>query len=231
MPGFATTTFGTTTTTGPLVFVPPIPAAFPEPNPLAPSFTLKLASTLGVFLALTLFMLIIIRLDPDSDKDSVGTRLKAYGRKASARPTEKATGILGKIPFLRGLTERAEEAARRRGVLVALNSALEQGNIPLRAGEAMAAGVGLGIIAAVMIGLFTQNLTMGLAAFPRSALAIGGRRAVGRVKREAPIRESASRHADASFDFTPGPDTRCCRLWKPWPLRLRTRLPESSVER
>ena len=165
VPGFATTTFGTTTTTGPLVFVAPIPAAFPEPDPLAPSTTLKLASTLGVFLALTLFMLIIIRLDPDADKDSVGTRLKAYGRKVNPRPNEKATGILGRIPILRGLTERAEEAARKRGVLVALNSALEQGNIPLKAGEAISAGVGLSIIAAVMIGLFTQNPTMGLVAF------------------------------------------------------------------
>ena len=166
VPGYATTTLATTTTTGPLVFVPPSPVAPSESTLPASNTTLRIAATIAVFIALALFIVIVIRLDPDADQDSsVGARLRAYGRRGAARPTEAATGIMARIPFLRRFTERAEEAARRRGVLAALNSALEQGNIPLRPGEAMAAAVGLSIIAAVLIGVFTQSPTWGIGAF------------------------------------------------------------------
>ena len=170
VPGFATTTLGTTTTTGPLTFVPPDSVVVADSSPPASTTTLRLVATMGVFVALGLFILIIIRLDPDSEQDSVGKRLSAYGRKGGARPTEAATGILARIPFLRRFTERAEEAARRRGVLSALNSALEQGNIPLRPGEAIAAGIGLSLIAAVLVGLFMQSPAAGVAAFAGALL-------------------------------------------------------------
>lgn len=164
VPGFATTTLATTTTTGPRVFVTPDVAVTPDLNPVASANTLRIAAAAGVFIALALFVIIVVRLEAQED-DSVGSRLKAYGRKAMPRPGESQGGLLARIPLLRYFTERAEEAVRRRGLLAAVNSALEQGNIPLRPGEALAAGVGLSIVAAVMVGLFTQNATFGFGAF------------------------------------------------------------------
>ena len=192
VPGFATTTLATTTTTGPLVFVPPSRVVIDESSAPASSFTLRVVAALGVFAALVLFVLIVIRLDSDRDKDSMGTRLSAYGRRSGGRPTEKATGVVAKIPFLRSFTERAEEVARRRGLLAAVNSAFDQGNIPLRAGEAMAAGVGLSLIAAVLIGLYTQSPTFGLAAFVgallllAAAVQVAGEREKRRFENQLP---------------------------------------------
>ena len=204
VPGFATTTFGTTTTTGPLVFVPPIPAAFPEPDPLAPSFTLKLASTLGVFLALTLFMLIIIRLDPDADKDSVGTRLKAYGRKVNPAPGRKGNRI-SQQDSDSSRSDRASgggcQAARSSG-RPQLGTRARQHSSARRRSD--------------FRGYRAQHYCRGndrtvhpephdgSGGIRSSAAAIGDRCTAGRLAGEAPIRESAARHADASVDFTAG---------------------------
>ncbi len=174
VPGFATTTIAATTTTGPLVFVPPSAVVIPDRGAAASTNTLRIAATLGVFIALALFVIIVVRLESDNEKDTVGNRLRAYGRRGTTRPAEAATGLVARIPFLRRFTERAEEAARRRGVLAALNSALEQGNIPLRPGEAIAAGLGLSLIAAVLVGLFTQNPTWGIAAFAGALILLAG---------------------------------------------------------
>ncbi len=166
VPGFATTTLPTTTTTGSLVFVPPSPVAPSDSTLPASNATLRIAATVAVFIALALFIVIVVRVDPDADQDSsVGARLRAYGGRGAVRPTEATTGIVARIPFLRRFTERAEEAARRQGVLAALNSALEQGNIPLRPGEAITAAIGLSLIAAVLIGVFTQNPAWGIGVF------------------------------------------------------------------
>ncbi len=174
VPGFVTTTFATTTITGPFAFVAPSQVVVSGPEAPASASTLRLLATLAVFGALALFVLIIIRRDADSESSTIVTRLKSYGGRGGARTTDQATGILAKIPFLRRFTERAEEAVRRRGLLVAMNSALEQGNIPLRAGEAIAAGIGVSVIAAVLIGLFSQNLIFGIAAFVVALLVLSG---------------------------------------------------------
>ena len=164
VPGFATTTFATTTTTGPRVFVAPSAAVIGDRPTAASAGALRLIATAGVFLALALFVVIVVRLESDTD-DSVGARLQAYGRKAGPRAGDAQTGIRSKIPFLRFFTERAEEAVRRRGLSAAVNSALEQGNIPLRPGEAIAAGVGLSLIAAVLVGLYFQSALFAVVAF------------------------------------------------------------------
>ena len=54
---------------------------------------------------------------------------------------------------------------KRRGLLGALNSLLEQGNIPLRPGEAIAAGIGLSGVAGILAALFMQNAVIGVGAF------------------------------------------------------------------
>ena len=75
------------------MFVPPSRVVIDESSAPASSFTLRIVAALGVFAALVLFVLIVIRLDSDRDKDSMGTRLSAYGRRSGGRPTEKATGL------------------------------------------------------------------------------------------------------------------------------------------
>lgn len=164
VPGYVIPTRGTTTTTLPLSFDIEGESRFIGADTGVPRETLRLAATLAVAAALALFIIILVRLDPDSDSDLVGSRLQAYGRRGVRAP-EEATGLLAKIPLLRRFSERAEAAVKSRGLFAALNSALEQGNIPLRPGEAIAAGVGLSIVAAILVGLFTRNALLGVIAF------------------------------------------------------------------
>jgi tight adherence protein B len=164
VPGFVIPTRATTTTTTPITFGIEGATRVIEGSTGLASSTLRLAATLAVAVALALFIVILVRLDPDADDDLVGSRLQAYGRRG-VRTQEEATGIMARIPLLRRFSDRAEAAVRSRGLFAALNSALEQGNIPLRPGEAIAAGVGLSIVAAVLFGLFTTNAVMGVVAF------------------------------------------------------------------
>jgi tight adherence protein B len=103
------------------------------------------------------FFIIILAGPGDEDGASAfRKRLQAYGRGRTAAPEEKK-GFLAKIPGLSRFTASAEEAAKRRGLLSGVNAVLEQANIPLRGGEALAAGLGLSVIAGVLAGLFTRS--------------------------------------------------------------------------
>ena len=159
------------TTTTVLELDAPIALPVAESSGFASASTLRILAVLGVGVALAMLILIVIRLNPDADEDLVGARLRAYGRRGSVS-SEEGGGFLSKIPFLRRFTERAEEVAKSRGLLGALNSALEQGNIPLRAGEAIAAGVGLSAIAGVLTALFMQNVLFGVGGFVLALLIV-----------------------------------------------------------
>ena len=173
VPGYITFEQGEPTTTTEYVFsAPEVVASDRSVVATSPSALRGLAAA-AVFMAFALFVLILIRMDADADKDSVGSRLSAYGRKAAGAEGQQK-GILAKIPFLRGFTGRAEEAVRKRGLLAALNSALDQGNIPLRPGEAIAAGIGISMLIAVLAGLFTQNPTVGIVAFAVALVVLVG---------------------------------------------------------
>jgi len=90
-------------------------------------------------------------------------RLGRYGGQAE-------TGSrLSRAPFLRRFVAGAEDVARRRGLLDVLETALAQANIPLRAGEAIAAMIGLAIVIGVLAGIWTQSL---LGALVGAALAM-----------------------------------------------------------
>jgi len=161
--GYVVPTRATSTTTVPLSFGPPGDGRVIDRPGGVGTGTLQLTATLTLAAALALFIVILVRLDPDADDDLVGSRLQAYGK--AQRAADDTGSFLAKIPFLRRLSERAEEAVKQRGLFAALNSALEQGNIPLRPGEAIASGVGLSILAALLVGVFTQNALMGLLTF------------------------------------------------------------------
>ena len=168
---FSPSTRDATTTTR-LSLAPPEPKPAVSSSAVTSASSLRLMSALGVGIALALFIIIVVRLNPDADDDLVGARLRAYGRRGASRPQDEGGGFLARIPLLRRFTDRAEEVAKQRGLLGALNSALEQGNVPLRPGEAIAAGIGLSAIAGVLAAIFTQNFVTGVAAFVVALLVV-----------------------------------------------------------
>ncbi|MDH3730632.1 MAG: type II secretion system F family protein [Acidimicrobiia bacterium] len=80
-----------------------------------------------------------------------------------ARPVANK-GWLAKVPFLGRFVIRAEEEARRRGVLDAVSSAVERAGIPMRSGEAIAAGLGLSALIGISVGAAAGNALGGIAA-------------------------------------------------------------------
>ena len=69
-------------------------------------------------------------------------------------------------------TERAEQVARSQGLLSGINSALEQADIALRPGEALASALGISVLAGVVVGGLTQSLIWAAIAFVVSVLAV-----------------------------------------------------------
>lgn len=154
VPGFIKPPPPTTTTT----------VTFPQPEAYSPEAagpvsagTLRLLGTAAVGLGILFFIIILAGPTGDDDASGLRQRLQAYGRGRSAGPVEEKKGILSRIPGLSRFTASAEEAVKRRGLLSGINSVLEQANIPLRGGEALAAGLGLSVIAGVLAGLFARS--------------------------------------------------------------------------
>jgi tight adherence protein B len=79
-------------------------------------------------------------------------------------------GILGRIPGFRRFARSAERAAERRGMLNVVETALEQGNLPVRAGEGIAIAIGLSLLIGVVFGAASGNVIWGVAAAAVSLL-------------------------------------------------------------
>lgn len=143
--------------------------AFPEGTsfvvtgglPASPT-TLILLAALGIAAAIGLFIVILFGRGSDDPTSAFRKRLETYGRRRPA-PEEKKS-FIERIPLLRLFSQKAEEEVRRRGLLAGVNSALEQANIPLSAGEAVTGAFGLSAVVGLLVGLFTQNLITGLVA-------------------------------------------------------------------
>ncbi|MBT8206814.1 MAG: type II secretion system protein F [Acidimicrobiia bacterium] len=101
---------------------------------------------------------------------SVETNLSQ--RLGSYSGTDVHRSILAQIPILRRFIAGAESVAERRGFLRQIEQALEQANLPLRPGEAIAAGVGSALLVGLFAGLFTENIIGGVAAFVVALLAL-----------------------------------------------------------
>jgi len=158
VPGYVTTTTAgpATTTTYPL----PTPTVVASELPLGASTTRTL---IVVLIAAATTLLIFILLGGNREEGpQFAKRLAAYGRKQSS-PEEKKN-LVERIPLLGRLTASAEEQVRRRGLLGAVNSSLEQGNVPLTAGEAIAAGVGIAMLIGILAGLLTLSVVAALLA-------------------------------------------------------------------
>lgn len=154
VPGFIKPPPPTTTTT----VTYPEPVAVPQATagPVSAG-TLRLLGTAAVGLGIVFFIIILAGPGDEDSASAFRKRLQAYGQGRTSSPEEQKKGFLQRIPGMSRFTRSAEEAVKRRGLLSGVNAVLEQANIPLRGGEALAAGLGLSVIAGVMAGLFTSS--------------------------------------------------------------------------
>jgi len=108
--------------------------------------------------ALSVFLLIIILFGKSrsTSKAAVQSRLGALaGDKSSG-------GFFGKFSILRRAARSAESAAASRGATNMIESALDQANVPLKAGEAIIAAIGLAMIAFLVVTAFAQSAVWGV---------------------------------------------------------------------
>jgi tight adherence protein B len=108
------------------------------------------AGAIGAGVAL--FLLILILFSPSSavERDLRG-RLGAY------TAGEEDRGRLARIPLLRRFVTGAEDIARDRGFINQIETALDQANLPLRPGEAIAGILGLAAVVGLLVTVFQQS--------------------------------------------------------------------------
>ncbi|HUG07782.1 MAG TPA: type II secretion system F family protein [Acidimicrobiia bacterium] len=164
---FAVSGFAVTTTTQPgqttTTTLAPLTTFVVESGAVLNIDTLMLLGAAGLGLTLFLFLIILFGREDEDDPGRFTKRLQAYGRKGPKLEEEKGS-LLARLPLLRRFSQAAEEEARRRGLLSGMNSTLEQANIPMSAGEAIMAMVGLAAVAGIMVAIFNGLLT-GLISF------------------------------------------------------------------
>jgi tight adherence protein B len=119
----------------------------------------KIGAAALIGLTTALFLFILFGGNRDKDENTYLKRLSAYGRRE--RQEEKKPWFQ-RIPLIGRFTRRAEEEVKKRGLLGAVNATLEQANIPLSAGEAIAAGFGLSLVLGILTALFTFNIINGV---------------------------------------------------------------------
>lgn len=166
--GFVTTTIPVTTT--PTTFAPAPTFVLDSPLPASPGALVAIAAV-GLGIAIGAFIFILFGRNTEDNASAFRQRLQAYGRRGGA---EEKRSLFERIPLLRLFSQRAEEEVRRRGLLSGINSALEQANLPLSAGEAVAGAFGLSGVFGLMVGLFTRNPIIGAVAFVILALIVMG---------------------------------------------------------
>jgi tight adherence protein B len=163
VPGYVVATTAPPATTA--TFASADPFTIESRLPASPAALMGLAA-LGLGVAIGLFIFILFGRNTDDSGSAFKRRLEAYGK----RGVEEKKSVFERIPILRLFSQRAEEEVRRRGLLSGVNSALEQANIPLSAGEAIAGAFGLSVVVGVLIGLFTRNPITGFIAFAVAVL-------------------------------------------------------------
>jgi tight adherence protein B len=112
---------------------------------------------IGAGVALFLFILLLFGSNSSIERDLRG-RLGAYSGEAEER------GRLARIPLLRRFVTGAEDIARDRGFINQIETALDQANLPLRPGEAIAGVIGIAAIAGVLMMVFKRSPFWGVGA-------------------------------------------------------------------
>ncbi len=141
-----------------------------------PREVLPLVAALSVMASLGLFIWILA--GRESEGPGRLERLAAYGRRGG--PEEEKRSVLQRIPLLNRFSSAAEEQVRKRGMLSAVNATLEQANLPLSAGEAIAAAFGLAAVLGLVAGVVLLNPIFGAVVFVLAlAIVLGAIRFVG----------------------------------------------------
>lgn len=112
---------------------------------------LVLVGALGVGAALFLIIVLVTGNRAAVERD-LQDRLGHY-----AGPARESQGRF-KNPLLRRFVRQAESVAQRRGLLSNIEAALDQANIPLRPGEAIAGALAVAILAAIFVGIVMQAI-------------------------------------------------------------------------
>ncbi len=159
VPGYVTTTSQGAVPTTPETFAAPEGSTVNNSLPL-PGSTLRWLAVGGIAATIGLFAFILLGAIAADREETFAKRLSAYGRRGGVK--EEKSSFIERIPLLGRFTAAAEEEVRRRGLLGAVNSTLEQGNIPLSAGEAIAAGFGMSAVVGLVIGIITLNPIVGI---------------------------------------------------------------------
>jgi tight adherence protein B len=135
-----------------VVAASPALAQGPVPSDARP--ILLLAGAIGAGVAL--FFLIIILFNPNAsvERDLQG-RLGAYTEGSEDQ------GRWARIPLLRRFVSGAEDIARDRGFINQIETALDQANLPLRPGEAIAGIIGIAAVVGVIFMVLQQSAIWG----------------------------------------------------------------------
>lgn len=123
-----------------------------------------LAITAIIAGAVALFLVAVVLLQVRGVERDLESRLSAY------TDTEQQGGLLARLQVLRRFVISAERYAAQRGVLAQMQNTLEQANIALRPGEAMA----VGLVIAIFVGIAGLILTGN----PLTAIILGALAAV-----------------------------------------------------
>ncbi len=118
---------------------------------------LVLGGAIGAGIAL--FLLIVILFGSNA-----GVERDLRGRLGALSGDNEDRGRLARIPLLRRFVTGAEDIARDRGFINQIETALDQANMPLRPGEAIAGIVGLAAVAGLLMMVYQQNPIWGAVA-------------------------------------------------------------------
>ncbi len=118
---------------------------------------------------LSFFLLVVVLFGPNRAVES-----DLRGRLGSYVQVEQERTGLRRIPLLRRFVAQAESVAEQRGVLANIEKALEQANLPLRPGEAIAGAIALAILLGLIFFLLSgANLLTGVIAAAMTLLTAG----------------------------------------------------------
>lgn len=117
---------------------------------------LVLVGAVGVGLALFLIIVLLTGNRAAVERD-LQDRLGHYSQGPLAPGAAGGQSRI-KNPLLRRFVRQAENVAEKRGLLGNIESALDQANIPLRPGEAIAGALAVSILSAIFLGLVMQSL-------------------------------------------------------------------------
>lgn len=131
--------------------------AFAQQSASAPTKTALLGAVLGLGGSVGLFVWILFGPNAAVERD-LQRRLSTYTDGAADG------SIWARIPILGRFARSAEEAAESRGLTGMIETALEQADLPLKAGEAIVGIVGLSAAVAAIIAILRGSLFAGIVA-------------------------------------------------------------------